>query len=94
MLAVNLSSKKVSHSCILNHTDVCVISHRAGGLSILPLFYFLHAVLVCHMTLHRTKVCLLKYQTNSQKTEPLVTGNANDLAAFSPFPEKTLIPMI
>lgn len=60
MLAVNLSSKKVNHSCILNHTDVCVISHRAGGLSMLPLFYFLHAVLVCHMMLHRIKVRLLK----------------------------------
>lgn len=60
MLAVNVSSKKVNHSCILNHTDVCVIGHRAGGLSVLPFFYFLHAVLACHMMLHTTKVCLLK----------------------------------
>lgn len=59
MLAVNLSSKKVNHSCILNHTDVCVISHRAGGLCMLPSLCFLHAVLVCHMMLRRRKVCLL-----------------------------------
>lgn len=36
----------------------------------------------------------LKHQTNAQRTEPLVTGNANDLTASSSLPEKTLIPMI
>lgn len=35
-----------------------------------------------------------KHQTNSQKIEPLVTGNANDLAASFPLPDKTLIPMV
>lgn len=93
MLAVNVSSKKVNHSCLLNHTDVCVIGHRAGGLSVLPFFYFLHAVLACHMMLHRTKVCLLK-NIKSQRRELFLAGNANDLAASSSLHEKTLIPMI
>lgn len=35
-----------------------------------------------------------KHQTISQGTEPLVTGNANDSAASSSLPEKTLIPLI
>lgn len=60
MLAVNLSSKKINHSCILNHTEVCVISHKASGLYTLPFWYFPPTVLVCHMMLHRAKVCVFK----------------------------------
>lgn len=35
-----------------------------------------------------------KHQTNSQRTEPLVTGNDNDLTASSSPPEKAPIPLI
>jgi len=35
-----------------------------------------------------------KHQTNSQSTEPLVTGNNNGLAASSSLPEKAPIPLI
>ena len=69
MLAVNLSSKKVNHSCILNHTEVCVTSHRASGLYMLPFLYFPHAVLLCHMMLHETKVCMFKNIKQTHKAQ-------------------------